>query len=201
MEEIERKEKEKNENQDIYSIIRDNKKSIIISFSIVFGLVFTILILAGINDVINTLKRTNLWILALTIVIQIFVYLLWALRWKIILDKMDQSPKFINVLGILMTSIFGNNITPGSIGGEPLRAYVLKEYNDTPFEVGLASTMADRVFEILPFLLMSILAVFALLSWYLDILSKIFLIILILVTIFGFSLVIYAGINKSVSEK
>lgn len=201
LEEIERKEKENNENQDIYSIIRDNKKSIIISFSIVFGLVFTILILAGINDVINTLKRTNLWILALTIVIQIFVYLLWALRWKIILDKMDQSPKFINVLGILMTSIFGNNITPGSIGGEPLRAYVLKEYNDTPFEVGLASTMADRVFEILPFLLMSILAVFALLSWYLDILSKIFLIILILVTIFGFSLVIYAGINKSVSEK
>lgn len=202
LEEIERKEKENNENQDIYSIIRDNKKSIIISFSIVFGLVFTILILAGINDVINTLKRTNLWILALTIVIQIFVYLVWALRWKIILDKMDQSPKYINVLGILMTSIFGNNITPGSIGGEPLRAYVLKEYNDTPFEVGLASTMADRVFEILPFLLMSILAVFALLSWYLDILSKIFLIILIFIyNILDFHLVIYAGIIKCVSEK
>ncbi|MEA4956104.1 hypothetical protein SDC9_03482 [bioreactor metagenome] len=195
------KNKNEDENQDIYSIIRDNKKSIIISFAIVFGLVFTILILAGINDVIDTLKKTNLWILGLTFIIQTIVYLLWALRWKIILDKMDQSPKFINVLGILMTSIFGNNITPGSIGGEPLRAYVLKEYNNTPFEVGLASTMADRVFELLPFLLMSILAVFALLSWQLNILSKTFLILLILVTIFGFSLVIYAGINKTVSEK
>lgn len=189
------------DNRDIYSLIRENKKSIIISFVIVFGIVFTILMLAGINDVINALKRTNLWILGLTFVIQTFVYLFWALRWKIILDKMHHAPSFPNVLGILMTSISGNNLTPGSIGGEPLRAYVLKENNGTPFEVGFASTMADRVFELLPFLLMSIVAVVALVSWHLDLIPKIILIILILGTIFTFSLVIYAGISKRVSEK
>lgn len=189
------------DNRDIYSLIRENKKSIIISFVIVFGIVFTILMLAGINDVIDALKRTNLWILGLTFVIQTFVYLFWALRWKIILDKMHHAPSFLNVLGILMTSISGNNLTPGSIGGEPLRAYVLKENNGTPFEVGFASTMADRVFELLPFLLMSIVAVIALVSWHLDLIPKIILIILILGTIFTFSLVIYAGINKRVSEK
>jgi glycosyltransferase 2 family protein len=194
-------EEELEEDKNIYSVIIDNKKSIIISFIIVFGLIFVILMLAGINDVVRTLKRTNLWILALTFVIQTFVYLFWALRWKLILDKMHQAPRFLNILGILMTSIFGNNITPGSIGGEPLRAYILKEYNETPFEIGLASTMADRVFELLPFLLMSIVAVIALLSWHLYIVSKILLIILILFTIFLFSIVIYAGINKSVSEK
>lgn len=187
--------------QDIYSMIKENKKTIIISFIVVIGIVFTILMLAGINDVINALKRTNLWILGLTFVIQTFVYLFWALRWKIILDNMHESPRFLNVLGILMTSIFGNNISPGSIGGEPLRAYVLQEYNDTPFEIGFASTMADRVFELLPFLLMSIVAVVALVSWHLDILPKTILIVLILGTIFVFSLVIYAGINKNISEK
>ncbi|MBZ9570345.1 UPF0104 family protein [Methanobrevibacter sp. TMH8] len=193
--------KDNEDGQDIYSMIKENKKTIIISFIIVFGIVFTILILAGINDVINALKRTNLWILGLTFIIQTFVYLFWALRWKIILDKMDQSPRFLNVLGILMTSIFGNNISPGSIGGEPLRAYVLQEYNDTPFEIGFASTMADRVFELLPFLLMSLVAVVALISWHLNIIPKTILILLILITIFVFSLVIYAGINKNVSEK
>lgn len=190
-----------NEGQNIYSMIKENKKTIIISFIIVIGIVFTILMLAGINDVIAALKRTNLWILGLTFVIQTFVYLFWALRWKIILDNMDQSPRFLNVLGILMTSIFGNNISPGSIGGEPLRAYVLQEYNDTPFEIGFASTMADRVFELLPFLLMSIVAVVALISWHLGIIPKTILIILILGTIFIFSVVIYAGINKKISEK
>lgn len=100
-----------------------------------------------------------------------------------------------------MTSIFENNVTPGTIGGEPLRAYVLREYNDTPFEVGLASTVTDRVFELLPFLLMSIVAVVALLSWHLEIIPKTFLVILILGTIIVFSIVIYAGINKQVSER
>lgn len=193
--------KDDQEGQDIYSMLKENKKTIIISFIIVFGIVFTILMLAGINDVINALKRTNLWILGLTFIIQTFVYLFWALRWKIILDKMDQSPHFLNVLGILMTSIFGNNISPGSIGGEPLRAYVLQESNGTSFEIGFASTMADRVFELLPFLLMSVVAVVALISWHLSIMPKTILILLILVTIFIFSLVIYTSINKNVSEK
>lgn len=198
LEEIEKDEKE---GKDIYSFIKDNKKSIITSFAIVLGIVFIILMLVDIDEVRNALKRTNLWILGLTFFIQTFVYLFWALRWKIILDKMDQSPRFLNVLGILMTSIFGNNVTPGSIGGGPLRAYVLKEYNNTPFEIGFASTVADRVFELLPFLLMSFIAVIALLSWQLNLISKTFLIILILATIFIFSIVIYAGINKKVSEK
>ncbi|RBQ24085.1 hypothetical protein ALNOE001_04580 [Candidatus Methanobinarius endosymbioticus] len=194
-------EEDAEDGTDIYSFIKNNKKSIIISFAIVIGIIFVILMLAGIGDAVNALKRTNLWILGLTFIIQTFVYIFWALRWKLILDKMHQAPRFSNVVGILMNSIFGNNVTPGSIGGEPLRAYVLKEYNDTPFEIGLASAMADRVFELLPFLLMSIVAVIALLSWHLDFISKIFLIIFILITIFIFSIVIYAGINKKVSEK
>lgn len=192
---------EKNESQDIYSIIRDNKKSIAISFIIVFGLIFAILALSGINEVIAALRRTNLYILALTFVVQTFVYIFWALRWKLILDRMDTSPSFLNVLGILMTSVFGNNVTPGSIGGEPLRAYILNKNNDTPLEVGFASTMADRVFELLPFIIMSIVAIFALLSWDLDLGSKLFLIILIFLTFLLFTIVIYAGINKNVSKK
>ncbi|MCL2687012.1 MAG: UPF0104 family protein [Methanobrevibacter sp.] len=192
---------ENEEHKDIYSILKENKKNIIISFIIVFGLIFAILMLAGINEVIATLKKTNLWILGLTIIIQIFVYIIWAFRWKLILDKMDQAPNFLNVLGILMTSVFGNNITPGSIGGEPLRAYLLKENHDTPYEVGFASTMADRVFELLPFLLVSIIAVIALISWQLDLVPKLILITLILGTVFIFSIVIYAGINRELSEK
>jgi len=194
-------EKSKSSDNNIYSIIVENKKNIIISFIIVFGIIFTITTLAGINEIISALKRTNLWILGLTIIIQIFVYLIWALRWKIILNKMHRSPNFLNVLGILMTSIFGNNITPGSIGGEPLRAYVLKECNNTPFEIGFASTIADRVFEMLPFFLISIIATIALLSWHLAIIPKIILIILILTTFLVFFLLIYACINKNVSKK
>ncbi len=45
--------------------------------------------------------------------------------------------------------------------GEPLRAYILREVEGTPFEIGFASSTADRVFEFLPFVLISIIVLYS----------------------------------------
>ncbi|MGL4668973.1 MAG: UPF0104 family protein [Methanobacteriaceae archaeon] len=190
----------------IYNLITENKKAIIFSFIIVFIIIFVIVVFAGVDGIIESLKQTDLRLLALSFVIKMLVIVLWAFRWKFILSRIDhntnnnvKSPNFFNVFGILLTSIFGNNITPGSIGGEPLRAFVLNKYNKTPVEVGFASTLVDRVLELLPFIIMTLVAVVALISWDLNLVSKSILIILIIATISGFSLILYAGINKEVS--
>lgn len=114
-------------------------------------------------------------------------------------DSNVKSPNFANVFGILLTSIFENNITPGSIGGEPLKVFVLNKYNKTPVNVEFASTLVDNVLEVLPSILMTLIVFIALLSWELELVSKSILIILIIVTILGFSVILYAGINKEVS--
>ncbi|MGL6299058.1 MAG: UPF0104 family protein [Methanobacteriaceae archaeon] len=189
----------------IYNLIIENKKTIIFSFIIVFIIIFAMVVFAGLDGIIASLKQTDLRLLALSFLIKMLVIVLWAFRWKFILSRMNntnnsvKSPNFANVFGILLTSIFGNNITPGSIGGEPLRAFVLNKYNKTPVEVGFASTLVDRVLELLPFILMTLVAVVALLSWELELVSKSILIILIAATILGFSVILYAGINKEVS--
>lgn len=187
-------------NQDIYSIIKNNKKSIIVSFIIIFLLIFLLVFLSGVDDVLQALSRTNLWLFGLTFIIQTVVIIFWALRWKLILDSMHYSPSFKNVVGMLLTSMFGNNITPGSIGGEPLRAYILKEYNETPIEVGFASAMADRIFEMFPFVLMSLVSIIVIIAWDLDIFAKIFLLGLVLCAFIIFALIIYTGINKRVAS-
>ncbi|WP_409198640.1 UPF0104 family protein [Methanobrevibacter acididurans] len=187
---------EKSNAQTIYSFILDNKYAIIVSFIIVLSMLFVMVALSGLDSIIANLSHTNLFLLGLTFIVQIIVILLWAYRWKIILYHMHDSPGFKNVVGILLTSIFGNNITPGAIGGEPLRAYVLKEYNGTPFEVGFASTMADRVFEMFPFVLISLLAIISIITWNLGIISKIFLLFLIIAVFSLFLIVIYTGFNK-----
>lgn len=38
----------------------------------------------GINEVINALKLVNFWFILLAIVMQIFTYYLFALRWNIV---------------------------------------------------------------------------------------------------------------------
>ncbi|WP_409200767.1 flippase-like domain-containing protein [Methanobrevibacter sp. DSM 116169] len=187
-------------NQGIFDFIKDNKKVIIISFIAIAALLFGILFLSGLDDVAKALEKTNLYILALTFLIEIVVIFLWAIRWKYILNKMGSFPDFSHILGILITSLFGKNVTPGSIGGEPLRAYLLTVYNDTDIEVTLASTFVSRVFELLPFIILSLISICALPFWSINSYLKLFFIILIVLMVIAFIFIIYIGINKDKAE-
>jgi hypothetical protein len=186
--------------ENISSFIKDNKKAIIVSFIAIAALTFIIIFLSGIDDIFNALARTNLWILGLTFIIEIVIILLWSLRWKYILNRMGSFPDFQNILGILLTSQFGKNITPGSVGGEPLRAYLLTNYDGTDIEVSLASTFVSRVFEMLPFIILSLISIFSLFFWEIDFYLKLFFIFLIILMIIAFIFIIYIGINKEKSE-
>ncbi len=186
---------------DSYAFIREHKKKIILSFVAAGLIIFAIIALAGIGDTINAIEKTNLWFLALNFILQGVIFLLWALRWKLILDLVDKSPRYLNVLGMLLASIFGNNITPGAAGGEPLRAYLLKEINDVPFEIGFASSTADRVFEFLPFAAISVIAAILILSWRISFWTRIIVFSLIFITIIFFSVMVYAGSNQKIAQK
>ncbi|MCK9150950.1 UPF0104 family protein [Methanobacterium alcaliphilum] len=187
--------------QDVFDYIRQHKKAIILSFIGVAVLIFAISAFAGLNDILMVLEKTNRWFLALNFALEAGILLLWALRWKMILDVVDESPKYISVMGMLFASLFGNNITPGAAGGEPLRAYILREVKGTPFEIGFASSTADRVFEFMPFVIISILAAILILTWNISIWTRLIVSVLIILSIMFFSVVIYAGVNKEIAQK
>jgi glycosyltransferase 2 family protein len=113
----------------------------------------------------------------------------------------DTSPKFTTLLMMLLASLFGNNVTPSAAGGEPLRAYLLREVEGVPFEIGFATSTADRVFEFLPFVLISIIAALFLLSWDIPPLTRIFVIAMIIVSIVIFGILIYAGFRKEITQR
>jgi glycosyltransferase 2 family protein len=187
--------------QDTYEIISNNKWKIILSFALAGFFVFIIIFLIGFNDVVNTLKQANGVLILLNFVLEAGIILVWTLRWKMILDVVDESPKFSTLLMMLFASLFGNNITPSAAGGEPLRAYLLREVEGTPFELGFASSTADRVFEFLPFVLISIIAALLVLSWNIPVITRIIVIAMVFVSIFLFAVVIYAGLKKEIAQR
>ncbi len=187
--------------QDIYAFIKDHKKEIIISFIVAAALIFFVTALAGLDEIIKVLETTNPWLLALNFVLEALIILIWTLRWKMILDLVDDAPRFRSLLLMLTASIFGNNITPGAAGGEPLRAYILREIKGTPFEIGFASSTADRVFEFLPFVLISILAAFLILSWNIALWIRVAVTIIIFLIVIFFSVVVYAGANQHLTQR
>jgi glycosyltransferase 2 family protein len=187
--------------QDTYEIILKHKWKIIATFAVAAFLIFAMTFLIGFNDVLTTLENAKWDWIALNFVLEAAIILVWTLRWKLILDVVDTAPKFSTLLMMLLASLFGNNVTPSAAGGEPLRAYLLREVEGTPFEIGFATSTADRVFEFLPFVLISIISALFLLSWDIPPVTRIVVIAMIIVSLFIFGILIYAGFRKEITQR
>jgi len=186
---------------DTYEVIRKHKWKILVTFALAAFLIFSITFIIGFDDVVNALRKAKWeWVL-FNLILEVGINLVWAARWKMIIDVVDKSPKFSTLTIMLFASLFGNNVTPSAAGGEPLRAYLLKEVEDTPFEIGFATSTADRVFEFLPFVLISIIAALFVLSWRIPPLTQILVVAMIIVSILLFGILIYAGLRKEITQK
>jgi len=101
--------------------------------------------------------------LLLALCVEICFMLLGTLRWSIIIRAQGgRIPR--ELLAISFSGAFLNNITPVSrTGGEPVRAYMLSRANGTTFEEAMATVVADRVFDMVPFVLICLVS-FALIT-------------------------------------
>ena len=187
--------------EDTYQTIRKHKWSIIISFVLAFFIIFAITVAVGLGDTINILSHANWYLILFNIILEAGIYLIWTYRWKLILKTVHENIPYRSLLVMLLASDFGNNVTPGAAGGEPLRAYLLKATKNTPFEIGLASATADRVFEFFPFVLISIFAAFFILSWEIPIWTKVIVFVIIMVSIFFFTIILYAVYRKEITQR
>ena len=138
-----------------------------------FFLGISILILAvmlyfvGIDQVINALKVANLTIIVLAILVQIFTYFLYTLRWKILNDIADIDVGIKKLLPIVLVGLAVNNITPsGRGGGEPVRAYILAREKDYPMEDTFATVVADRALDTFPFIVLAVITIIAMILYF-----------------------------------
>ena len=181
--------------------IRDHKWEIIITFIIGAFIIFIISFAVGLSDILEVLSHSNLNIIYLTLVLELLLIVAWTLRWSLILDVVDHSPGFKKLFLMMFSSLFGNNVTPGAAGGEPLRAYLVNKLEGVPFDLAFVSASADRVFEFFPFLMVSLFAIYLISTWNIPLWSAIIISILILITMVFFGLLIYIGINKEIAGK
>lgn len=135
-------------------------KKTIIFLGISLLILAVMLWLVGINEVISALKMANLYLIGAGIVLQIFTYYLYTLRWKILNDVADVNTSTLKLLPMVLVGLAVNNITPsGRGGGEPVRAYILAREENYPMEETFASVVADRALDTFPFVILAIIAI------------------------------------------
>lgn len=181
--------------------IREHKWGILIAIIIGILIIFIVSVAVGLQDIINVLKDANLQIIAIAILLEILLICMWTERWSLILKVIDKSPGFSKLFVMMFASLFGNNITPGAAGGEPMRAYLLSKFEKISFDLAFVSASADRVFEFFPFVLVSAFAIYMISTWNIGFWSTIFISLLIIVTMAFFGLLIYVGVKREIAER
>lgn len=97
-------------------------------------------------DLIAYLKSINyLWVLPSTLIV-FAGFVLRAVRWQLILSS-NQKIALLSAYHPLIIGFMINCLLPGRVG-EVARPVILKKKDDVPFSSGLATVLAERIFDL-----------------------------------------------------
>lgn len=102
--------------------------------------------------------KADYFYIFLSLFIALFGYWSRAYRWKFALQHLGYKTQFRNDLMTVCVSYLVNLTIPRS--GEISRAALLKKYEDVPFDKGFGTIVAERIVDLLIFLLFVVIAFF-----------------------------------------
>ncbi len=172
---------------------------------LVLGLLIMAIMLyfIGIDEVLSALALSNLWLVLLAIIVQVFTYYLYTLRWYLINKTANIDLGVKKLLPMVMVGLAVNNMTPsGRGGGEPVRAYLLSKNREYHFQDTFATVVADRTLDTFPFILLAIFTIFGIIfNFSLDIVWIAILILCVIAILAIVVIIVYMSINEAFGER
>lgn len=128
--------------------------SVFIPLLLGFGLIYyqyTSLSVEELNKIKFCFQKANYFYIFLSLIISLFGYWARAYRWKYSLQHLGYQTNFKNDFMSVCVSYFMNLTIPRS--GEITRAALLKKYENVPFDKGFGTIVAERIVDLILFLL------------------------------------------------
>ena len=125
-----------------------------------------------ISDIIPYFKSANYNWIALGVVCGFLSHLSRAYRWKYMIEPMGYTLRFPNSVMAVFITYLANYGIPRS--GEVLRAAVLTNYEDIPFEKGFGTIIAERMADLVVIFSIIIITLFLQFDFIFNILLKSF---------------------------
>ena len=128
---------------------------LLIGMVVLGGLVWHI----GPSQILHTAEQLGLLSICIILLPLLAVYLLEAYGWQLTLGPWTKHVSFLHLFAVRMAGEAINATTPtGMVGGEPMKAYLLKRY-DVPMVDGLASLVTAKTAMVLAQVLFMLLGI------------------------------------------
>lgn len=126
------------------------KKTAIITFFVVIGLLLMGWVFKQISfqEMIDIFVKSNHTYTVLFLLISVLIMSIHTLRWKMIIKSSGYKVPFFKLLQYKIAGSGISFLTPGAkVGGEPVRAILLKNHN-IKFHKGLSTVITDKIVEL-----------------------------------------------------
>lgn len=114
---------------------------------------------ADISSTMETMISIDLHLIILVLSLYFFNTGCKVIRWFGLLRGMGGRNLSPILLPIFLSSLALNNSTPGKVGGEPVRALMLKEHTDNDVSLGVATIFAEKSLDILTILFLALIGI------------------------------------------
>lgn len=111
-------------------------------------------------DVWSRLRRANPLLFALAVVTFYSTFVIRAIRWKMMLERVGIDaehghplPSLPGMVKIFILSWFANCVVPARLG-DAYRSYLLKQHSKTSFGIGLGTILAERLIDLVVMVMM-----------------------------------------------
>ncbi|MCP3684873.1 MAG: flippase-like domain-containing protein [bacterium] len=126
------------------------KKYFFAALSVLLGIILFVAAIgyAGLENILGTFKSFSPLFLLLFLFVSSSVHLISVYKWRLILISQGYKIPFRNLLFYKIMGYTISYLTPmARIGGEPLRAYMLKKHHGIRMTKGLPSILLDKSIE------------------------------------------------------
>ncbi|WP_455392346.1 lysylphosphatidylglycerol synthase transmembrane domain-containing protein [[Eubacterium] cellulosolvens] len=176
------------------------KKRILIGIIVSVVIILAMVWLANPMDLLENIRQTNLYLILLVIILYLINLLTKAFRWYLLVNSSGAKVSFNKTFPFYVIALALNNVTPGKIGGEPVRAYLLNKEAKVPIGQGIASIFAEKIMDIIVIATMAVIgAIFILPLLPVDA-ARILVVVLVLV-VAGIIITLYIVSHGTILEK
>jgi len=124
------------------------RKKLIFFGSLLLGLLIMLVIYFSIDNILVPFKAAPWSLLLAYVFVVLLIHSLQTIRWQVILKTTGHKLGFGKLFVYRIMGYSLNYITPSAhIGGEPLKAAMLKE-NNVPYTDGVSSLFINKVLEV-----------------------------------------------------
>jgi uncharacterized protein (TIRG00374 family) len=156
--------------------------------------------LANPMELIDKMRQVNVYFILIVIILYFINLLTKAFRWYLLVNSAGAKVSFKKTFPFYVIGLALNNVTPGKIGGEPVRAYLLNKEAEVPIGQGIASIFAEKIMDIIVITTMAVIgAIFILPLLPLDA-ARILIVVLVLV-VAGIIIALYIVSHSTILEK